>query len=134
MFFDCPTIAKTKDYVDPQASANAYVAVQLNYLLAASRFAHYFKVMMRDKIGSFTTLAMTANFLNNWLVDFILLDDDASPRAKARFPLREGRVDVYEIPGKPGCYNAICFLRPHFQLNELTMSIRMVAELPAPAA
>jgi type VI secretion system protein ImpC len=134
VFFDCPTLAKTKNYEDPVVSANAYVAVQLNYLLAASRFAHYLKVMMRDKIGSFATMADVSKYLNNWIIKYILLMDDASPIAKAAYPLREGRVDVYEVPGKPGCYKAVCFLRPHFQLNELTISIRMVAELPAPTA
>lgn len=132
VFFDCPTTAKTKDYEDPATKANAYVAVQLNYLLAASRFAHYLKVIMRDKIGSFATLAETSRYLNNWLLKYVLIDDDALPEFKARFPLREARVDVFDEQGKPGCFKAVCFLKPHFQLNELTISIRMVAELPAP--
>ena len=89
---------------------------------------------MRDKIGSYTSLTEISFFLNNWLAKYILLQDIAVPTTKAKFPLREGRVDVVELPGKPGCFNAICFLKPHFQLNELTISIRMVAELPPPAA
>jgi type VI secretion system protein ImpC len=134
VFFDCPTVAKTKEYVDPKANANSYVAVQLNYILAASRFAHYLKVIMRDKIGSFTSKSEIQNFLNSWIVQYVLLIDDAPQYSRAKFPLREARVDVTEIEGKIGCYKAICYLRPHFQLNELTISIRMVAELPAPAA
>ncbi len=133
-FFACPTIAKTKNYKDPAANANSYVATQLNFLLAASRFAHYLKVIMRDKIGSFSTLAETSSYLNTWIADYILLQDMASAEIKAMAPLREARIDVYEVEGKPGCYKAICFLRPHFQFNEITISIRMVAALPAPAA
>jgi type VI secretion system protein ImpC len=103
-------------------------------MLAASRFAHYLKVMMRDKIGSFQDRAAVEAFLNRWLAGYILLMDDAGQAAKARMPLREGRVDVYEIEGRPGCYRATVYLRPHFQLEELTASIRLVAELPAPGA
>ncbi len=132
--FDTPTLSLVKDYEDPATRSNAFVAVQLQYLLAASRFAHYLKVIMRDKIGSFATLENVSTFLNAWIQRYILLDDNAPQDIKAKFPLREGRVDVYEIPGKPGSYKAICFLRPHFQLNELTISIRLVASLPAPAA
>lgn len=72
-------------------------------------------------------------YLNNWLADYILLNDDAGQEVKAQYPLREGRIDVFEIPGKPGSYKAIVYLRPHFQLEELTASIRLVATLPKPA-
>jgi type VI secretion system protein ImpC len=89
---------------------------------------------MRDKVGSFTTKDTVAAFLNRWIAQYILLDDNAGQAMKARFPLREARVDVYDIPGKPGAYKATVFLRPHFQLDELTASIRLVAELPPPAA
>ena len=102
--------------------------------MAASRFAHYLKVMMRDKIGSFESQDTIANYLNNWIADYVLLDDAASQETKARFPLREARVDVFEVAGSPGAYTATVFLRPHFQLEEITASIRLVAELPAPAA
>jgi type VI secretion system protein ImpC len=104
----------------------------LPYILASSRFAHYLKVIMRDKVGSFSTRDQIADYLNSWLANYILLADDAGPELKAEYPLREGRVDVTEIEGKIGAYRAIVFLRPHFQLEELTTSIRLVAELPAP--
>jgi type VI secretion system protein ImpC len=90
--------------------------------------------MMRDKIGSFMTAGNVSAFLNRWITNYVLLDDEAGQESKARYPLREARVDVTEIPGKPGAYKATVFLRPHFQLDELTASIRLVAELPAPAA
>jgi type VI secretion system protein ImpC len=89
---------------------------------------------MRDKIGSFMTRENVQKYLNTWLSDYILLNDNAPQNVKAAYPLREGRVDVFDIPGKPGSYNAVVFLKPHFQLDELTVSIRLVAELPAPAA
>ena len=132
-FFGGQTTQKSKLYNTNQANANARISSMLPYVLAASRFAHYFKVMMRDKIGSFMTAKNVADYLNTWMAGYILLDDEADQASKARFPLREGRVDVSEIPGKPGCYKAVAFLRPHFQLDELTTSIRLVAELPPPA-
>jgi type VI secretion system protein ImpC len=105
----------------------------LPYILNASRFAHYIKVMMRDKIGSFMTKENVQEFLTTWINDYILGKDDAGQSLKAQYPLREARIDVSDIPGRPGCYNATVFLRPHFQLEELTASIRLVAELPAAA-
>ena len=73
------------------------------------------------------------DFLNRWISNYVLLDDDAGQEVKARFPLREARVDVKEIPGKPGAYRAVAFLKPHFQLDELSVSLRLVADLPPPA-
>jgi type VI secretion system protein ImpC len=87
---------------------------------------------MRDKIGSFMTRGNVESFLNTWIADYVLLDD-APQSVKAQYPLREARVDVSEIPGKPGSYTAVVFLKPHVQLEELTTSIRLVAELPPPA-
>ena len=90
--------------------------------------------MMRDKIGRFMSREEVEAYLNTWIADYVLLNDSAAQEIKAQFPLREARVDVTDIPGKPGCYKAVAFLRPHFQLDELTVSIRLVAELPPPAA
>lgn len=134
VFFGSQTAAKAIIYEDHLATANASIALQLPYLLAGSRFAHYLKVIMRDKIGSFTSLQEISTFLNNWISRYVLLDDFAIFSAKASYPLREARIDVFDIPGKPGAYRAVCFLKPHFQLNELTVSIRFVSELPQPAA
>jgi type VI secretion system protein ImpC len=134
VFFGSQTVQKSRLYDTPQANANAQISAQLPYVLAASRFAHYLKVMMRDKIGSFTTREAVSIYLNRWISDYVQLNDEAAPDVKARQPLREARIDVMEVPGRPGAYRAIAFLRPHFQLNELSASIRLVAELPAPAA
>ncbi|WP_377806206.1 type VI secretion system contractile sheath large subunit [Azospirillum sp. A29] len=133
-FFGGQTANKPKVYNTNEANANARLSAMLPYMLVSSRFAHYLKVMLRDKIGSFTTRGNVQSYLNTWIGNYILLDDDASQDMKARFPLREARVDVYEVPGRPGVYRANVFLRPHFQLEELSASIRLVAELPAPEA
>ncbi len=133
-FFGGQTTQKPKIYGDPQATANARLSSQLPYVMAASRFAHYIKAMMRDKVGSFMTKENVADYLNKWIADYVLLDDRASQSSKASYPLREARIDVEDVVGKPGVYKAVVYLRPHFQLDELTASIRLVAELPPPAA
>lgn len=133
-FFSTQTANKAKAFATDSANANAKLSSQLQYIMAVSRFAHYLKSMMRDKIGSFMTRKEAETFLNNWISNFVLLDDSAGQEAKARFPLREARIDVSEIPGKPGAYRAVAFLKPHYQLDELTVSLRLVANLPPPAA
>jgi type VI secretion system protein ImpC len=132
-FFSTQTANKPKKFDTDAANANARLSSQLQYILAVSRFAHYLKAIMRDKIGSFMTRKNCQDFLNRWISNYVLLDDDAGQEAKAKFPLREARVDVMEIPGKPGAYRAVAYLRPHYQLDELTISLRLVANLPPPA-
>ncbi|EDN72776.1 protein containing DUF877 [Beggiatoa sp. SS] len=120
-------------YDTDNANANARLSAILPYLLAASRFAHYIKVIMRDKIGSFVSGTDIEAYLNRWISNYVVARDDAGITMKAKYPLREARIDVTPIGGKPGYYNAVVFLRPHFQLEGLTASIRLVAELPPPA-
>jgi type VI secretion system protein ImpC len=91
-------------------------------------------VIMRDKVGSFMTRDNVRSYLNTWIADYVLLNDNAPQEIKAQYPLREARVDVTEVAGRPGSYKATVFLRPHFQLEELTASIRLVATLPPSAA
>jgi type VI secretion system protein ImpC len=133
-FFGGQTTNKPQGYNTPQANANARASGMLPYILAASRFAHYMKSIMRDKIGGFMSRGEVETYLNTWILQYAMARDDAGQELKARYPLRDVRVDVTEIPGKPGCYRAIAYLRPHFQLEELSASIRLVAELPPPAA
>lgn len=133
-FFGGQTAQKPKKYSTDEANANAQLSARLTYILAASRFAHYIKAIMRDKIGSFMSKGDVSDYLNKWIAGYVLLTDEATQSTKARFPLREARIDVTDVPGKPGSYRATVFLRPHFQLEELTASIRLVANLPAPAA
>lgn len=132
-FFGGQSTQKAKTYNTDAANANARLSTQLPYIFSASRIAHYMKSIMRDKIGSFASRQNVQDFLNTWLAQYVLLDDSASQEAKAKYPLREAHVDVVEVPGKPGVYRAAAFLRPHFQLDELTISLRLVAELPKPA-
>jgi len=132
-FFSVQSCQKAKVYDTDSANANARLSTQLPYIMAVSRFAHYLKAMMRDKIGSFMSREEAERFLNRWITKYVTPDDSASPATKAERPLREARIDVSEVPGKPGVYRAVAFLRPHFQLDELTVSLRLVAELPAPA-
>lgn len=130
-FFGGQTTNLPKKYISDEANANAQISAMLPYVLCASRFAHYIKVIMREKIGSFMTRANVETFLNDWISQYVLLDDNAIQDVKAAYPLRAAQIRVTEIPGKPGSYNATVFLKPHFQLEELTTSIRLVAELPA---
>lgn len=132
-FFGTQSGNKPKKYDSDAANANARLSAQLQYIFAVSRFAHYLKAMMRDKIGSFMSQKDCERFLNQWINNYVTDDDNASQATKAQYPLREARVDVAEIPGKPGCYRAVAFLRPHFQLDELSVSLRLVADLPQPA-
>ena len=129
-FFGAQSAQKAKKYNSDSANANAVLSAQLQYIFAVSRIAHYMKAMMRDKIGSFASASNVQDFLNRWLTQYVLLDDNASQEQKAQFPLREASVQVSEVPGRPGVYRAVSFLRPHFQLDELSVSLRLVAELP----
>jgi type VI secretion system protein ImpC len=120
-------------YDKPEANANAKLSAQLPYILAMSRFAHYLKAMMRDKIGGTMSRTQAEQYLNQWVANYVLTDDNASSAAKAERPLREARIEVVEVPGNAGKLRAVAFMRPHFQLDELTVSLRLVAELPASA-
>ena len=132
-FFSVQTANKPKVYDKPEANANARLSSQLPYMLAMSRFAHYLKAMMRDKLGSAMSRSQAETYLNQWIANYVIMDDNASSEAKAEKPLREARIEVVEVAGKPGALRAVAFLRPHFQLDELTVSLRLVADLPQPA-
>ncbi|SEG46276.1 type VI secretion system protein ImpC [Bryocella elongata] len=132
-FFSVQTVNRPKVYDDDKANANAKLSAQLPYILAMSRFAHYLKAMMRDKLGSAMSRSQAEDYLNTWVRQYVLADDNASQSAKAERPLREARIEVMEVPGNAGALRAVAFMRPHFQLDELTVSLRLVAELPAPA-
>jgi type VI secretion system protein ImpC len=132
-FFGVQSCQKPKVYDKEAANANARLSAQLPYILAMSRFAHYLKAMMRDKIGSFMSRADCQRFLNTWISQYVSADDKATQAVKAQLPLREANIEVSEVAGKPGVYRAVAFLRPHFQLDELSVSLRLVAELPMSA-
>jgi type VI secretion system protein ImpC len=98
--------------------------------MATSRFAHFLKVMARDKIGSFMEVGDCEEWLNRWILKYVNGDPKSSAEVKAMYPLADAKVSVKEIPGKPGSYNAVAWLRPWLQMEELTTSLRMVAKIP----
>jgi len=131
VFFSTQSCQKPRTYDSYSANVNSRLTCQLAYILTASRFAQYLKLIVRDRIGSFWSRADCERFLNSWISSYVLSDDAASQAVKANHPLREARIDVSEHPGKPGVYQAVAFLRPHFQLDELSVSLRVVVELPS---
>jgi type VI secretion system protein ImpC len=130
VFFGAQTTQKPKKYDRPEATANAAISARLPYIMATSRFAHYLKVIARDKIGSFMEVEDVQDWLDRWIHNYVSADPRPSQDVKARYPLREAKIQVKEIPGKPGSYNAIAWLRPWLQMEELTTSLRMVARIP----
>ena len=124
---------KAMKYGTDAANAHARLSTQMQYLLAVSRFAHYLIVIIREQMGSNMTRRECEDFLNRWISMYVVGDPDARDELKAKFPLSEARVEVAEVPGKAGgYYRAVCFLRPHFQLEERTIALRLVADLPMP--
>ena len=130
VFFGAQTTQRPKKYDKPDATANAAISARLPYIMATSRFSHYLKVMGRDKIGSFLEVSDCETWLNNWIRNFVNGNPDASAEMKAQYPLAEAQVTVKEIPGSPGAYNAVAYLRPWLQMEELTASMRLVARIP----
>lgn len=130
VFFGAQTCQKPKKYDRPEATANAAISARLPYMMATARFAHYLKVMARDKIGSFMEVEDCEAWLNRWISNYVNGSPTAGPELKAKYPLREAKVTVKEVPGAPGSYNAVAYLRPWLQMEELTTSLRMVARIP----
>lgn len=133
VFFGAQTAQKAKKYDRPEATANAAIATRVPYMMATSRIAHYLKCIARDKIGSFMQRSDCQEWLQTWLNNYIIGNENPSAELKAKFPLAEGIVKVEEIPGSPGSYNAVAWLRPWLQMEELTSSMRLVAKIPAAA-
>ena len=129
-FFGAQSTQKATKYNTDAANANAVLSAQLQYMFAVCRIAHYMKSMMRDKVGSFSSTSNVEVYLHNWLMQYVVDSDDASQEVRAARPLREAQVEVSEVPGRPGVYRAVAFVRPHFQLDELSVSLRLVAEMP----
>lgn len=130
VFFGAQTTQRPKKFDDPDATANAAISARLPYIMATSRIAHFLKVMARDKIGSFMEPAEAETWLNRWISNYVNGSEGASAEAKAQYPLREARVEVREVPGQPGVFNAVVMMRPWLQMEELTASLRLVANIP----
>lgn len=130
VFFGAQSTQAPKKYDRPDATANAAISARLPYIMATSRFAHFLKVMARDKIGSFMEATDCETWLNRWIQNYVNPMEGAGQEARAKYPLREAKIEVKEIPGRPGSYNAVAYLRPWLQMEELTTSMRMVARIP----
>jgi type VI secretion system protein ImpC len=131
-FIGAQSLQKPAEYYDADATANANLSARLPYLFACSRFAHYLKCIVRDKIGSFKERDEVQTWLNEWIMNYVDADPaNSTQETKARRPLAAAEVVVEEVEGNPGFYNAKFFLRPHFQLEGLTVSLRLVAKLPS---
>ncbi|QDU62422.1 hypothetical protein Pan216_32890 [Planctomycetes bacterium Pan216] len=131
VFFGAQTAQKPKQYDNPNATANAEISARLPYMMATSRVAHFLKVIARDKIGSFMEVSDCQAWMQRWISNYVTADPNPSQETKARYPLAEAKIEVKEVPGKPGSYHAVAWLRPWLQLEELTTSLRMVANIPS---
>ncbi|MBM4109084.1 MAG: type VI secretion system contractile sheath large subunit [Phycisphaerae bacterium] len=132
VFMGAQSLQKPAEYDDPDATANAKLSANMTYLFATCRFAHFLKCIVRDKIGSFKEREDMLKWLNKWIMQYVEPDPaNASEEAKARRPLAAAEVQVEEIAGNPGYYSAKFFLRPHYQLEGLTVSLRLVSKLPS---
>jgi len=131
VFVGAQSLHSPAEFDDPDATANANLGARLPYLFATCRFAHYLKCIVRDKIGSFAERNEVETWLNNWITKYVTTDPTASESVKSRYPLSAAEVVVEDIEGNPGYYSAKFFLRPHYQLEGLSVSLRLVSKLPS---
>jgi type VI secretion system protein ImpC len=132
-FMQASSVQKPQLYLDDEATANSRLSTQLPYIFAGSRFAHFLKKIARDRSEEAMSNSQLQKVLNQWIAHYVLLDDVASQESRARFPLRDARVEVVNVPGRPGARRAVVFLRPHFQLDDMAVSLRLVVNLPTAA-
>jgi len=134
-FIGAQSLNKPAEYYDADATANANLAARLPYMFACCRFAHYLKCIVRDKIGSFRERADMERWLNDWITNYVDGNPETSSQeTKARRPLAAAEIVVEEVEGNPGYYTSKFFLRPHYQLEGLTVSLRLVSKLPSAKA
>jgi type VI secretion system ImpC/EvpB family protein len=132
VFFSNASVQKPKVYDELPATINARLSGMLQYMLCVARFAHYIKVIARDKVGSFTNPGDLQEFLQDWLSKYATSSEKAGEELKSQYPLREGRVDIRERPDKPGTYACAVHLRPHFQLDQLVTAVKLMTQLAPP--
>jgi type VI secretion system protein ImpC len=130
VFMGAQSAQRPKTYFDPAANANAELSTKFNLIMCTSRFAHYLKVMARDRVGKFMERDDCERWLNQWIMNYVVDPTIAGDDLKAQRPLADAKVEVKAVKGKPGWYEAVAWLRPHYQLEALTMSMRLVAEVP----
>jgi type VI secretion system protein ImpC len=134
-FIGAQSLHKPAEYDDPDATANANLAARLPYLFATCRFAHYLKCMVRDKVGSFKDKDQMQAWLQKWIEQYVdFTAKVSSEHEKARKPLAAAKVEIDEVEGNPGYYSSKFFLRPHYQLEGLSVSLRLVSKLPSEKA
>jgi len=134
-FIGAQSLQKPQEYNDPDATANAQLGARLPYLFTTCRFAHYLKCIVRDKVGGFTSRTELNRFLQDWINQYVLGDPDNAPeKAKAKKPLQAAEVKVEEVEGNPGYYTSTFHLKPHYQLEGLTVSLSLVSTLPSEKA
>jgi type VI secretion system ImpC/EvpB family protein len=129
VFFSTPSLQEPAHYTQPEAALNARLSAQLQYVLCASRIAHYLKVICRDLTGSLLTAAEIERRLAEWLHSITISTENASDELQARFPLRDASVSLRELPGSPGSFSSVIHLCPHFQLDQMSSSMRLVTEI-----
>ena len=131
-FIGAQSLQRPAEYDDPDATANANLAARMPYLFATCRFAHYLKCMVRDKVGSFKERGDMESYLQDWITQYVDGDpENSGERTKAEKPLAAAEVVVQEVEGNPGFYSSQFFLRPHYQLEGLSVSLRLVSKLPS---
>jgi type VI secretion system protein ImpC len=131
-FISGQSLQKPQEYEDADATANAALAARLPYLFACNRFAHYLKCIVRDKVGSFKSRDAMEDWLNSWILNYVDGDPmNSSEETKATRPLAAAQVEVSEVDGAPGYYQSKFYLKPHYQLEGLTVSLRLVSKLPS---
>jgi len=131
-FISGQSLQKPQEYDDADATANAALAARLPYLFACNRFAHYLKCIVRDKVGSFKSRDAMEDWLNSWILNYVDGDPmNSSEETKAMRPLAAAQVEVSEVEGAPGYYQSKFYLKPHYQLEGLTVSLRLVSKLPS---
>ncbi|MCG8671467.1 MAG: type VI secretion system contractile sheath large subunit [Pseudomonadales bacterium] len=128
------TTQKPKKMQDPGATINARLSAMLQHLLCASRFAHYIKIMVRDKVGSFFSASDCQTYIHNWLTDYISGNDNLDWDMQSKYPLRDAQVQVFERPDKPGVYSSVIHLKPHYQLDQMVSELKLTTELSALAS
>lgn len=128
-FLNLPTLHRPPEYDGEAARMNAKMSAMLNYILCVSRFAHYLKVMARDWVGKYSDAWTCQLLLQNWLGRFVTGSDDASPETRIRYPLREAKVQVSELPGQPGVYACEIAIRPHYQLDQIASEFKLTTKV-----
>ena len=130
VFLSSQSLHAPKEYKDENATINANLAARLTYMFPVCRFAHYIKCIARDKIGSFSSREEISTYLNDWIGSYTVSDPNSSTDTKARYPLSEAKVEVTDDESSPGYYRAIFYLKPHYQLEGLTVSLKLESSLP----